>query len=193
MADLPIELVVGLGNPGERYAQTRHNAGFVALDRLAATCGAPAWRKTRSSLEAACTVAGRRVLLSKPQTFMNLSGQAVQAALAFYRIQPAACLVVYDDLDLPVGRLRLRREGSAGGHKGMLSIQQSLGTQAIPRLRIGVGRPPPLRDAVDYVLERFSAAEWAVIDPVLDRTCTVVQAALIDGLDAAMRVCHVPN
>lgn len=193
MADLPIELVVGLGNPGERYERTRHNAGFMVLDRLAARLGASPWRKERRGLEAACRVGDRRVLLVKPQTYMNLSGQAVQAAAAFHRIQPAACLIVFDDLDLPLGRLRLRRDGSAGGHKGMSSVQHSLGTTAIPRLRVGIGRPPPPQEVLDFVLERFSEAEWAVIAPALDRACDVVETALTAGLDAAMRVCHAPG
>lgn len=191
--DPPIELVVGLGNPGDRYADTRHNAGFMALDRLAARLAAAPWRKARHSLETSALVGGRRIVLLKPQTYMNLSGQAVQAAATFYKVAPAACLVVYDEFDLPVGGLRLRRAGSAAGHKGFLSIQQALGTQAIPRLRIGIGRPPSPDQGAQTVLERFSQSEWALVDPALDRACDAIEAALKDGLEAAARVCHAPR
>lgn len=180
-----MKLVVGLGNPGSRYANTRHNVGFMLLDRLARRSGVVLARKQCSAQVAAGTVAGERVCLAKPQTYMNLSGEAVACLLRFYKLSPAELLVAYDDRDLAAGRVRLRETGSAGGHRGMESIIAVLGTADFPRLRIGIGRPADL-DAVDHVLGSFSAEEKPVMEAALDRALEALECALREGLVAAM-------
>jgi PTH1 family peptidyl-tRNA hydrolase len=178
-------LVVGLGNPGERYAATRHNVGFRALDLLTA---APRWqddkRRTASLLapaagDLAC------VLLAKPTTFMNSSGDAVARLLQALAVPTSQMLVVYDDMDLPLGTLRLRERGSAGTHNGMRSIVRDSGTEDFPRLRIGIGQAGS-RDARDYVLGGFSEAERPVVDDVLARTAEAIRTWVRDGATAAM-------
>ncbi|MGE5620667.1 MAG: aminoacyl-tRNA hydrolase [Sphingomonadaceae bacterium] len=180
-----MKLVIGLGNPGSRYAATRHNVGFMALDRLARKHGASITKRQCNALTALATVSGQRVCLAKPQTYMNLSGESVACLARFYRIAPEDILVIYDDRDLPVGKLRLRERGSAGGHRGMQSIIATLGTSDFPRLRIGIGRPSEM-DAVDHVLGQFSAEERSVMDEALDRAVEAVEVALGEGLEAAM-------
>ncbi len=182
-----MKLIVGLGNPGRKYAETRHNAGFLALDRLAAR-----WRTDEGSYAARFEGVlgqtqrrGTRVLLLKPQTFMNLSGRSVLAAQRFYKVATADVLVVYDDLDLPLGQLRIRGTGSAGGHNGLSDIVRCLGTEAIARVRIGIGRPQ-YGDTVSYVLTRFSEQEREEIEPALDRAAEAAACWAEQGLDTAM-------
>ena len=182
----PACLIVGLGNPGRQYKLTRHNAGFLLLDKLAQDLGLAFTRMQSKALVTQGRYQGRKVILAKPQTFMNLSGQAAGALMAFYKLPPEALLVVYDDVDLPFGVLRLRPKGGAGGHKGVQSIIDRLGTQAFPRLRIGIGRPPGRMDAAAYVLQQFSAAEQADLPLVLARGAEAVQRFLTEGLEAAM-------
>jgi peptidyl-tRNA hydrolase, PTH1 family len=145
-------LIVGLGNPGKEYERSRHNLGFQVLDRLAARLRAPAWKRQHDALVTRGSHQGRSYLLAKPQTYMNLSGRAVQALLHYYRIALADCLVIVDDLDLEPGRIRQRDEGSDGGHRGLRSIIQMVGSQAFKRIRIGIGRPPDKEHVVSYVL-----------------------------------------
>ena len=153
-------LVVGLGNPGTQYVNTRHNAGFLALDHIAEKLGTRIERTRFKALTAEVTLGGAHVLLMKPQTFMNLSGEAVREAAAFYHIEPANVIVIYDDINLPVGRLRVRGKGSDGGHNGIKSIVSQLGSNEFPRIRVGVGeRPNPEFDLADWVLSNFTAAE----------------------------------
>lgn len=180
-----MKLIVGLGNPGSRYASTRHNVGFMVLDRLAARCGAPLTKRQCNAVVATSNIERERVHLAKPQGYMNLSGDTVGCLLRYYRMTPPDLLVVYDDRDLPMGRIRLRERGSAGGHRGITSIISVLGTAEFPRLRVGIGRPPD-QDAVDHVLGRFSGEELATMEAALDRAVEAVECALAEGLPAAM-------
>ena len=149
-------IVVGLGNPGREYEYTRHNAGFLVINDLAAKYGVRIDRARFRALTAECVIEGRRVLLMKPETFMNLSGEAVGAAASFYKIAPENILVICDDISFEPGRLRIRRKGSAGGHNGLKSIISSLGSDAFVRFRVGVGqKPSPDYDLVDWVLGKF--------------------------------------
>ena len=178
-------VVVGLGNPGHKYAGNRHNVGFQCLDRLAAAWGLSFSRRKHKALLAEGEIAGRKVILAKPQTFMNLSGQAVERLVRFYRLPPENILVIYDDLDLPLGKIRLRPKGGAGGHKGMKSIIEHLGTQDFPRLRVGIGRPAH-GDPVDYVLSDFTLDQRIVMEEVYGRVIAAVELWLTEGIEAAM-------
>lgn len=180
-----VKLVVGLGNPGSRYASTRHNVGFMVVDRLARRWRAAITKKQCGAQVGAAEFDGEKVWLAKPQTFMNLSGEAVSCLLRFYKLSPADLVVIYDERDLPVGRIRLRERGSAGGHRGVASIIQMLGTNEFPRVRVGIGRPPEM-DAVDHVLSGFPPEERPLIEEALDRAVEGVEDALRDGLVAAM-------
>ena len=162
-------LVVGLGNPGKEYEKTRHNMGFMSLDRIAAKYGASVTRLRFRALTGEAEVGGMRVLLMKPETYMNLSGEAVAEAASFYRIAPENILVLCDDISFPVGRLRLRQSGSAGGHNGLKSIIQMLGSDAFVRIRLGVGqKPSPDYDLADWVLSRLPLSEMPHAERVFD-------------------------
>lgn len=178
-------LVVGLGNPGEEYARTRHNVGFRVADELARRHRL-GFRRTRyRAQEAGGTVAGVSVRLLKPQTYMNDSGFAVNRAAQFHRIPVERILVVHDDIDLGLGKLRLREGGSSGGNKGVKSLISHLRSDRFHRLKIGVGRPHP-DDAIDHVLNPFRADEAALIDPALVRAADAVEVFLAEGVAAAM-------
>jgi PTH1 family peptidyl-tRNA hydrolase len=181
-------LIAGLGNPGSDYAATRHNIGFVLVDRLAGRWGAD-WdaRKKFNARLARLERAGQKVILCQPQTFMNASGDAVGAVARFYQLPPARTLIVLDDADLPLGQIRLKMSGSSGGHHGLESIERQFGTRDYPRQRLGIGRrAEDDREITDYVLGRFLAAELKVMDEVLDRACQQVDCWLSDGIQAAM-------
>ena len=181
-------LIAGLGNPGSDYAATRHNIGFVLVERLAAKWGATwtAQKKFNARL-ARVERAGQNVILCQPQTFMNASGEAVGAVARFYQLPPERILAALDDADLVLGQIRLRPDGSSGGHHGLESIEQQLGTRSYPRLRLGIGRKAEDdRDITDYVLGRFTAAEQIVMNEVLDRACQQAECWLSDGIQAAM-------
>jgi PTH1 family peptidyl-tRNA hydrolase len=178
-------LIVGLGNPGRQYADNRHNVGFQCLDRLAKAWGLSLSRRKHKALLAQGEIVGQRAVLAKPQTFMNLSGEAVKRLARFYQVPPENILVIYDDLDLPLGRIRLRPEGGSGGHKGMKSIIQHLGSNGFARLRVGIGRPTH-GDPVDYVLSDFTSDEWTVIEEVYERVVSAVELWLAKGIAAAM-------
>lgn len=180
-----MKLVVGLGNPGAKYAATRHNVGFMVVDRLAERAGVAVTKKQCSALTAIATIAGEKVCLAKPQTYMNLSGDAVGCLLRYYKLTPLDLLVVYDERDLPLGKIRLREKGSAGGHRGMESIIGVMGSSDFPRLRIGIGRPREM-GAVEHVLGAFSSEERAVAVEAICRATEAVEMALREGLDAAM-------
>jgi len=185
--ECPLRLIVGLGNPGKKYADTRHNIGFMVLDRLAeegrvSFADEKRW-KTQIAKDAA------RYLL-KPQTFMNDSGVAVAKVAAFYKVDPSEVLVIYDDLDLPLGRLRLRGAGSAGGHKGMKSIISHLGTQSFPRLRIGIGRTG--NEAIGHVLGKFRAEERSELEKSVKNAVLAVALIAGQGLSAAMTQFNAP-
>ena len=173
-------LIVGLGNPGKQYEKTRHNTGFRAMDLLAGKLGVRLDRAKFSALTGQGTYLGARLILLKPQTFMNLSGQAVREAAQFYKIPPALIIVLFDDISLPPGRLRVRGSGSAGGHNGIKSIIAELGSQDFPRVKIGVGeKPHPDFDLADWVLSTFSAGEEKALGPALER-----------GAEAALMICE---
>lgn len=187
-----LKLVVGLGNPGEQYAHTRHNVGFDVVDRLYRR-----WHITPSENRKFKGVYGDGIVLStaktgllKPQTFMNRSGQSVRAVVDWYKIEPESVLIVYDDMDLPLGRLRLRTSGSAGGHNGMKSIIAHLGTQEFPRLRIGIGDTNKGSDrdraVVSHVLGKFAPAEKSLIDAVLDLATDAIEVAFLKGTEKSM-------
>jgi PTH1 family peptidyl-tRNA hydrolase len=182
----PMKLIVGLGNPGRQYVETRHNIGYRVIERLAERFGPVRFRSQFSGRTAGVSVAGQRVMLLEPQTYMNLSGQSVQPALAFYKLTPAELLVICDDLNLPVGKIRIRRGGSDGGQKGLRSIGQALAATDYPRLRVGIGSPAPGRDAADYVLSRFSPEERKLIDEAVDRAADAVAVWCKDGIEACM-------
>jgi PTH1 family peptidyl-tRNA hydrolase len=180
-------LIVGLGNPGEEYAQTRHNAGFQCLGVLARRHRLSFRDKRARARLAQGQVAGRKVVLARPYTYMNRSGAAVAGLLRWLRLAPARLLVVYDDLDLPAGVIRLRGRGGAAGHRGMDSIIAALGTEEFPRLRLGIGRPvDPAMDPIDYVLLPLTAQEQRQWAPVLERAADAVECFLGEGLAAAM-------
>lgn len=181
-----MKLVVGLGNPGKKYEGTRHNIGFELIDEIAHRHGAG---KPRTKFEAELsevTIGAARVLLLAPQTYMNHSGRSVRQAVDFYQLTPADLLIVCDDINLPLGRLRLRKGGSAGGQKGLANILQHMGTETVPRLRLGVDLPPPGRDAADYVLDRFGKAEARVKGDVLKLAADAVDVWVALGADATM-------
>ena len=180
-------LVVGLGNPGEQYVYTRHNAGFLTIDELAERKQIPVQRLKHRALTNTVELAGVKVLLMKPVTYMNLSGEAVGEAARFYKIPPERVLVISDDVSLPLGKLRIRKSGSAGGHNGLKSIIQHLGTEAFPRLKIGVGgKPHPDYDMADWVLSRFTGEDKQVMDETVRRAADAVECFLKDGPDRAM-------
>jgi PTH1 family peptidyl-tRNA hydrolase len=178
-------LIVGLGNPGRKYASNRHNVGFQCLDRLAEAWDLSFSRRKHKALLAQGEIAGLEVILAKPQTFMNLSGEAVERLAHFYQVTPENILVIYDDLDLPVGKIRLRPEGGSGGHKGTKSIIEHLGTNGFCRLRVGIGRPPH-GDPVDYVLGDFTPDERIAIDEARERVVFAVELWLAEGIVVAM-------
>ena len=184
----PIEyIIVGLGNPGKEYAHTRHNAGFIAIDKLAEKYSCSITKMKYKALIADCTIAGKRALLMKPQTFMNLSGEAVTQAMSFYKIPPENVIVMFDDISLAVGKLRIRRKGSDGGQKGMRSIIELSGSQNFPRIKIGIGeKPNPKWQLADWVLSRFTSEELKTLDEVTEKACGAVEAILSGDIDKAM-------
>ena len=178
-------LIVGLGNPGPKYASNRHNAGFQCLGRFAERHGLRfSFYRFRTSL-AEGTVLGRHILLARPLTFMNESGQAVGPLVRHYRLGPEGLLIVYDDVDLPLGKIRLRARGSSGGHRGLDSILRHLATLEVPRLRLGIGRPPH-GDTVSYVLSDWQAEERPVMEVAYERAVEAIDCFLQEGITAAM-------
>ena len=185
MTDLPI-LIVGLGNPGREYKDTRHNLGFMLVDRLTVRLNARGMKVQSKAIVITAQYEERKLILAKPQTFMNLSGQAVQGLLRFYKLPVENMLVVEDDLDLPFCAIRIRPAGGPGGQRGMGSIIQQLGTQDFPRLRIGIDRPPGRMDAAAYVLQEFSQKELLAVSETLDRAADAALTFATEGLSAAM-------
>lgn len=181
-------LLVGLGNPGRQYENTRHNVGFMAMNRLAAKLGESFTKLESRALITKCTYQGQRLVLAKPQTYMNLSGRAVSSLLRYYKVPLANLLVAYDDVDLPLGALRIRPAGGSAGQKGMQSIVEQLGSEAFPRLRIGIGRPPGRMEAADYVLQDFKGVELEILNLVLDSASQAILTFISEGLDKAMNL-----
>lgn len=183
-------LVVGLGNPGPRYAATRHNAGFLVLDVLAARMGGRFKAHKHRAEVWEGRLAGRPVVLAKPVSFMNDSGAPVVNVSRFYKVPPERIVVVYDELDLPYGTVRLKVGGGDSGHNGLKSITAALGTRDYARVRFGISRPPGRQDPADYVLRDFAAAERKTLDLELDRAADAVEMLLADGLAPAQNAFH---
>lgn len=179
-------LITGLGNPGREYKETRHNIGFMALDRLATRLDETFGKVQSQALIARANYKEARLVLAKPQTYMNLSGQAVSALARFYKVPPANMMVCYDDVDLPFGALRIRPAGGSAGQKGMKSIIERMGTESIARMRLGIGRPPGRMDAAAYVLQPFSRAEQQELPFLLDRAADALLTFVTGGLERAM-------
>lgn len=179
-------LIVGLGNPGREYRENRHNIGFMLIDRMAVKLNARFSRLQSKALVATAMNNERKIILAKPQTFMNLSGQSVQGLVRFYKLPLTNLLVAHDDLDLPPGTIRIRPGGGSPGQLGVTSIIERLGTQEFPRLRLGIGRPPGRMEAPDYVLRDFSDGEMVVISETLNRAADAALTFVTEGLDAAM-------
>ncbi len=181
-----MKLIVGLGNPDRRYQHTRHNVGWEVIDRLARRLGVAVDQEDGWAIVGSGKIGRHRVLLAKPQTYVNLSGTAVSHLLRRHRGKLQDLVVIVDDLDLPLGRLRLRPGGSHGGHNGLRSIIDAVGSDAFPRLRVGIGRPPEGVDPADHVLTRFTPAERVGIDAALERAVDAVETVIRQGLQAAM-------
>jgi len=182
----PEFLVVGLGNPGEEYKLTPHNLGFLVVDRLAETNSIRVTRKENTSLVGLGKVAGKEVVLAQPQTFMNVNGPAVKGLLERYELKPSQLIVVYDELALPWGHLRIRKNGSAAGHNGVKSLLSSLGTPEFLRLRIGIHPDNGRGDAARFVLAPFKRAQMKEVEDIVDRSAVAVESIIADGADKAM-------
>ena len=179
-------LLVCLGNPGKEYANTRHNIGFLAADALEKRTGVKFNKLKYRALTGEVTLGGQRVLVVKPQTYMNLSGEAVKLAGGFYKIPPERILVLYDDVSLPLGKLRIRGSGSAGGHNGIKNIIAHLGTDAFPRIKVGVGAPEGAdRDLVDWVIGNFTQAQRKVVDEAIDKALDAAACVIEHGVSEA--------
>lgn len=179
-------LVAGLGNPGAKYTNTRHNAGFNSIDALADRFHIDVSEKKHKALCGRGAIEGQKVVLLKPQTFMNLSGESIRAAADFYKVEPENVLVVYDDISLEPGQLRIRAKGSAGGHNGMKNIIAHLGTQEFPRVKVGIGEKPKGMDLADYVLSCFSKGEQELMDQAFKEAARAVAVILGQGIESAM-------
>jgi PTH1 family peptidyl-tRNA hydrolase len=178
-------LVLGLGNPGARYERTRHNAGFLVVDRLAERVGADVTRKQHGALVGSAEVDGARLVLAKPQSYMNLSGQPAASLRGFLKLATTDVVVVHDEVDLPFGSVRLKRGGGHGGHNGLRDLSEKLGPE-YARVRVGVSRPPLGRDAAEHVLANWTADEQVLLDEILDRAADAVVSVVRVGLDEAM-------
>lgn len=178
--------IVGLGNPGKNYEKTRHNVGFMALDRLAQKHGISITQSKCKALVGEGFVGREKVVLIKPMTFMNLSGESVRAYMDYYKVELKDLIVVYDDLDTEVGRIRLRYQGSAGGHNGIKSIIQHTGTQTFDRVRMGISRPQGGMAVVDYVLAPFAKAEQPLLDEMIEKTCDALEYSLDHTFEQTM-------
>ena len=178
-------LICGLGNPGRKYEKTRHNTGFMVLDELAARHGLK-WKTAMKAKVAEGRIAGQKVILAKPQTYMNLSGESVSRLAGYYGIGAAQILAVFDDVSLPLGVIRLRRSGSAGGHNGVKSLISCLGSDGFPRVKMGVGEKPEEADLIEYVLGRFPKEERKLLKKEVEEGADAVEAVLSGGFDAAM-------
>lgn len=185
---MPKYLIVGLGNPGRDYTYNRHNVGFMAVSRLAAKHNTAFTRKQGKALVTTFKFDDKQIILAKPQTYMNLSGEAVQALVKFYAIELAQLLICYDDLDLPVGSLRIRPDGGPGGQNGVKSIIKQLGTQNFPRLRLGIGRPPGRMDPAAYVLQDFKGPDAEIMDTTLNKAVEAIETFIKQGLNQAMNM-----
>lgn len=179
-------LLIGLGNPGREYRDNRHNVGFMFIDRLIVRLNARGLKVQSKAIVTTATYQDRKLILAKPQTYMNLSGQSAQGLLNFYKIPKENMLIAHDDLDIPFGTIRIRPSGGPGGQKGMASTIEQLGTKEFPRLRIGIGRPPGRMDPAAYVLQDFSREEMKVLSEIVDRAADAALTFVVEGLNKAM-------
>lgn len=185
-----VKLIVGLGNPGPQYSRNRHNIGFQCVELLAARHSLALDKMQHKAMTSSgyvtCGGVRHKVLLARPLTFMNASGEAVAPLARYYGVEPPDLIVIHDDLDLASGKLRLRQNGSSGGQNGIKSIMERLGSAEFARVKVGIGRPPGRMDPADYVLQNFSAAEEEVFTPLRGRVCDAVECWLAEGIEAAM-------
>jgi len=181
-----VKLIVGLGNPGKKYENTRHNVGFQTIDYLSCQTGIRVEKEKNKAFTGEGKIGQEKVVLVKPQTYMNLSGEAVAPLAAWYKTGAEDILVIYDDLDLEVGKIRIRGQGSHGGHNGMKSLINLLKTEKIPRLKIGIGKTPPQWETADYVLGNFPPAEKKIIEEMIAKAAQAVNVILEQGIDKAM-------
>ncbi len=188
-----IVLVACLGNPGREYKQTRHNIGFMVAEKLAADLSIRMGKVQANAILGIGPVGSTRVVIAKPQTFMNLSGKSVKSILQYYKIPLENLIVIHDDLDLPFGTLRIRQQGGPGGQKGIKSIIEMLGTQEFNRIRMGIDRPPGRMDPADYVLQRFSSREESQLPEFINSASLAVQSILKEGIDRAMNQFNGPT
>jgi peptidyl-tRNA hydrolase, PTH1 family len=179
-------LLIGLGNPGREYRDNRHNLGFMVIDRLIVRLNARGLKVQSKAIVTSATYEERKLILAKPQTYMNLSGQSAQGLLNFYKIPVENMLIAHDDLDIPFGTIRIRPGGGPGGQKGMASTIERLGTKEFPRLRLGIGRPPGRMDPSAYVLQDFSRDEMKILSEIVDRAAEAALTFVVDGLNKAM-------
>ncbi|MCM1498914.1 MAG: aminoacyl-tRNA hydrolase [Clostridium sp.] len=181
-----MKLIVGLGNPTAKYDKTRHNVGFEVIDRLVDQYNIPLDVSKHKGIYGKGRIEGLSVILLKPMTYMNLSGESIREVANYYKILPEDIIVIYDDIHLDAGRLRIREKGSAGGHNGIKNIISQLGTEEFPRIRIGVGMKPPKMELVDYVLSRFSPEDQQLMDRGYERACEALKLLLADNIPEAM-------
>ena len=179
-------LLIGLGNPGREYRDSRHNVGFMLVDRIAVRLGARGMKVQSKAIVTTAMHEDRKLILAKPQTYMNLSGQSVQGLIHFYKLPLTNVLIAHDDLDIPFGTIRIRPGGGPGGQRGMASTIEQLGTKDFPRLRIGIGRPPGRMDPSAYVLQDFTRDEIKILSEILDRAADAALEFVVNGLDKAM-------
>ena len=179
-------LLIGLGNPGREYRDSRHNVGFMLVDRIAVRLGARGMKVQSKAIVTTAMHEDRKLILAKPQTYMNLSGQSVQGLIHFYKLPLKNVLLAHDDLDVPFGTIRIRPGGGPGGQRGMASTIEQLGTKDFPRLRIGIGRPPGRMDPSAYVLQDFTRDEIKILSEILDRAADAALEFVVNGLDKAM-------
>lgn len=179
-------LLIGLGNPGREYKDNRHNFGFMLIDRLIVRLNAHGMKVQSKAIVTTATYEERKLILAKPQTYMNLSGQSAQGLLHFYKLPVENMLVAHDDLDIPFGTIRVRPGGGPGGQRGMASTIEQLGTKDFPRLRLGIGRPPGRMDPAAYVLQNFSRDEMKILSEIIDRAADAALTFVTDGLNKAM-------
>lgn len=184
--DRVMYIIAGLGNPTREYEKTRHNVGFEVIDVLADMLGTTVEEKKFKGCYGRGIIGGEKVLLLKPQTFMNLSGESIRAASDFYKVDPEHIIIIYDDISLDVEQLRIRKKGSAGGHNGIKNIIAHLGTQEFPRIKVGVGDKPKKMDLADYVLSRFSKEDRAAMEDAFKEAAKAVEVMITEGMDIAM-------
>ena len=184
--DRVMYIIAGLGNPTREYEKTRHNVGFEVIDVLADMLGTTVEEKKFKGCYGRGIIGGEKVLLLKPQTFMTLSGESIRAASDFYKVDPEHIIIIYDDISLDVGQLRIRKKGSAGGHNGIKNIIAHLGTQEFPRIKVGVGDKPKKMDLADYVLSRFSKEDRAAMEDAFKEAAKAVEVMITEGMDIAM-------